>query len=117
MFPTFAQDFLEAAVLAKAVHEKDIEPLRPLANPLDVLAQTLVSCAATEEWETGKLYDVPHPGAAPYATLPRSAEREAHRHRSSLAQLPGYCNRRPMDCSQVQYPHKAMGMYTAYSST
>lgn len=70
LFPTFAQDFLEAAVLAKAVHEKDIEPLRPLANPLDVLAQTLVSCAATEEWETSKLYDV-LTRAAPYATLPR----------------------------------------------
>ncbi|MYA18276.1 MAG: DEAD/DEAH box helicase, partial [Gammaproteobacteria bacterium] len=70
LFPTFAQDFLEAAVLAKAVHEKDIEPLRPLANPLDVLAQTLVSCAATEEWETDKLYDV-LTRAAPYATLPR----------------------------------------------
>ena len=70
LFPTFAQDFLEAAVVAKAVREKDIEPLRPLANPLDVLAQTLVSCAATEEWETDKLYDVVT-RTAPYAQLPR----------------------------------------------
>ena len=70
LFPTFAQDFLEAAVLAKAVRERDIEPLRPLANPLDVLAQTLVSCAATEEWETDRLYGV-LTRAAPYATLPR----------------------------------------------
>ena len=70
LFPTFAQDFLEAAVIARAVREKDIEPLRPLANPLDVLAQTLVSCAANEEWETDKLYDM-LTRAAPYAELPR----------------------------------------------
>lgn len=70
LFPTFARDFLEAAVVAKAVREKDIEPLRPLANPLDVLAQTLVSCAANEEWETDKLYGV-LTRAAPYAELPR----------------------------------------------
>ena len=70
LFPTFAQDFLEAAVIARAVRDRDIEPLRPLANPLDVLAQTLVSCAANEEWETDKLYDV-LTRAAPYAELPR----------------------------------------------
>jgi len=70
LFPTFAQDFLEAAVIARAVRNRDIEPLRPLANPLDVLAQTLVSCAANEEWETDKLYDV-LTRAAPYAQLPR----------------------------------------------
>ena len=70
LFPTFAQDFVEAAVVAKAVREGDIEPLRPLANPLDVLAQTLVSCAATEDWEIGRLYQVVT-RAAPYVALPR----------------------------------------------
>ena len=58
LFPTFAQDFLEAAVIARAVGEKDIEPLQPLENPLDVLAQTLVSCTASEEWQTDKLFAV-----------------------------------------------------------
>ena len=70
LFPTFAKDFLEAAVVAKAVRDRDIEPLRPLENPLDVLAQTLVSCAATEEWETDRLYQV-LTRTAPYANLPR----------------------------------------------
>ena len=70
LFPTFAQDFLEAAVIAEAVRERDIEPLKPLANPLDVLAQTLVSCAGTEEWETDALYAMVT-RASPYATLPR----------------------------------------------
>ena len=70
LFPTFAQDFVEAAVLARAVQERDIEPLRPLANPLDVLAQTLVSCAGTEPWQTDALYRV-IVRAAPFAQLPR----------------------------------------------
>ena len=70
LFPTFAQDFLEAAVIAKAVRERDIEPLKPLANPLDVLAQMLVSCVGTEEWETDALYAMVTRATA-YATLPR----------------------------------------------
>ena len=70
LFPTHAKDFLEAAVLAKAVREGDIEPLRPLRNALDVLAQTLVSCCGTEEWRTDDLYRV-LARAAPYAELPR----------------------------------------------
>ena len=71
LFPTFALDFLDAAVIAKAVRERDIEPLQPLANPLDVLAQTLVSCTGTEEWETDALYAM-ITRAAPYANLPRA---------------------------------------------
>ena len=70
LFPTFAQDFLEAAVIARAVGEKDIEPLQPLENPLDVLAQTLVSCTASEEWQTDKLFAVLTRTRA-YASLPR----------------------------------------------
>ena len=70
LFPTFAQDFVEAAVVAKAVYEGDIEPLRPLRNPLDVLAQTLVSCSASEMWSTDDLYRV-ITRATPYAELSR----------------------------------------------
>ena len=70
LFPTFAQDFLEAAVLAKAVRERDIEPLQPIGNALDVLAQTLVSCAGSEEWRTDDLFRMVR-RAAPYHTLRR----------------------------------------------
>ena len=70
LFPTFAQDFVEAAAIAAAVRERDIEPLRAPANPLDVLAQTLVSCAGTAQWETDALYRMIR-RAQPYADLPR----------------------------------------------
>ena len=70
LFPSHAQDFLEAAVVAQAIAERDIEPLKPLANPLDVLAQILVSCTATEEWRTDALFEL-LTRAAPYATLAR----------------------------------------------
>ena len=71
LFPTFAQDFLEAAVIARAVRNRDIEPLQPLENPLDVLAQTLVSCTASEEWQTDELFGVLTRTRA-YASLPRA---------------------------------------------
>ena len=70
LYPSHAQDFLEAAVVARAIAERDLEPLEPIANPLDVLAQVLVSCTASEEWQTDALYAV-LTRAAPYATLAR----------------------------------------------
>ena len=42
LFPTHAQDFLEAAVLADAVHDRDIEPQQLMRAPLDVLLERLV---------------------------------------------------------------------------
>ena len=70
LFPTAAPDFVAAAAIAKAIGEADIEPLRPLVNALDVLAQTLVSCAGSETWETDALFRM-ITRAAPYADLPR----------------------------------------------
>ena len=70
LYPSHAQDFLEAAVVAKAIDERDLEPLRPITNPLDVLAQVLVSCTASEEWQTDALYRL-LTRSAPYATLSR----------------------------------------------
>ena len=70
LFPTFAHDFIDAAAVAKAVRERDIEPLKPLRGALDVLAQTLVSCAGSETWRTDDLYRV-FTRAAPYADLQR----------------------------------------------
>ena len=70
LFPTHAHDFLEAAVVASAMAARDIEPLRPMANALDALAQVIVSTVASETWNADDLYAVVR-RAAPYATLPR----------------------------------------------
>lgn len=56
-FPTHATDSLTAAVLAEAVMEKDIEPLRPVECPLDVLAQVIVSMTGVQVWEVNLLYN------------------------------------------------------------
>ena len=70
LFPSHAMDFIDAAVIARAIEQRDIEPLRPIANALDVLAQIIVSCTVSEPWQTDGLYEVLR-RATPYATLPR----------------------------------------------
>ena len=70
LYPTHAQDFLEAAVLADAIAERDLEPLQPLQAPLDVLAQIIISISATEPWPVADLYQL-ITRATPYANLAR----------------------------------------------
>ena len=55
LYPTHPQDFVEAAALTRAVLDRDIEPIKPLQNALDVLAQTIISMTATETWDKDAL--------------------------------------------------------------
>jgi ATP-dependent helicase Lhr and Lhr-like helicase len=57
LIPTHSRDFLESAVLAKNIRSRNIEPLKPLDAPLDVLAQVLLSMVGIEEWDLDDLYD------------------------------------------------------------
>ncbi len=50
IFPKFRADLLECAVVARKMREGEIEETVIPRNPLDVLAQHLVSMAADEEW-------------------------------------------------------------------
>lgn len=56
LFPIHGRDILDAAVMARAVATQDIETLAPVAAPLDVLAQVLVSMACMEPWRLDALY-------------------------------------------------------------
>ena len=56
LFPTHARDFLDAAVLAEAIGNHDIETLRSVDCPLDVLAQVLVSMVAMQTWDIDELF-------------------------------------------------------------
>ena len=51
IFPKFRADLLECAVVARRMRDGDIEETVIPRNPLDVLAQHLVSMCADDEWE------------------------------------------------------------------
>ncbi len=70
MYPLHAYGLLEAAVLARAVLDGEIEPTTPIANPLDVLAQVIVSMAVGQVWRIDRLYDAVRT-ADGYRHLPR----------------------------------------------
>jgi ATP-dependent Lhr-like helicase len=55
IFPKYRGDLLECAVVAKRMREAEIEETVIPQNPLDVLAQHLVSIAAQEEWEVDEV--------------------------------------------------------------
>ena len=55
VFPKFRADLLECAVVAKRMREGQIEETVIPRNPLDVLAQHIVSMVADQEWEVAEI--------------------------------------------------------------
>lgn len=72
IFPKYRGDLVQTAVVAERMRGGEIEELRYPRNPLDVLAQQIVAMVAMDEWTVDDLESLVK-GAAPYATLPRSA--------------------------------------------
>ncbi len=56
IYPTHGRDFLDAALIARAVADRDIEEIRPVDLPLDVLAQVILSMTSAETWHYDELY-------------------------------------------------------------
>ncbi len=56
IFPIHARDFVDGAVMARAVLDRDIEEVRPIDGPLDILAQVILSMTAMEQWGIDELY-------------------------------------------------------------
>jgi ATP-dependent helicase Lhr and Lhr-like helicase len=56
LFPTHPKDVLEAAVLAPAILNQDIESFKTIRCPLDVLAQVIVSMVGVETWDRDDLF-------------------------------------------------------------
>jgi ATP-dependent Lhr-like helicase len=56
LFPIHSGDLLQAAVLAAGVLGQDIESVRPIESPLDVLAQVIISMSGVETWDMDALY-------------------------------------------------------------
>ena len=69
---THALDALTAATLARAIINREIEPVRVVACPLDVLAQVLVSMTGVEVWDVDQLYNTLR-ASAPFHDLKRNA--------------------------------------------
>jgi len=70
--PLHGRDLADAAVMARAAAERDIEETRPVSCPLDVLAQGIVSMACTEPWTADGLFDAVR-ASWPYRDLPRAS--------------------------------------------
>lgn len=72
LFPKFRGDLLAVAALTHAMVAGAVEETRVPQNPLDVLAQQLVSLAVEREWGVDELFELVR-GAAPFARLPKEA--------------------------------------------
>ncbi len=70
IFPKFRGDLLESAVVTQRMRDGEIEETVIPANPLDVLAQHLVSMAALDKWQTDDALELVK-GTAPFADLSR----------------------------------------------
>jgi len=56
-YPLHGRDLVHAAALASGVVADDIEEIRPVEKPLDVLAQAILSMTAHEERPLGDIFD------------------------------------------------------------
>jgi len=72
LFPKHRADLVQAAVTVERMRSGEIEALRVPQHPLDVLAQQVVAMVSLEDLDVDEVFRVVR-GAAPFATLPRSA--------------------------------------------
>lgn len=57
IYPTFEHAFVDAAVMAPLIVEKECEAVRPIVAPLDVMAQVIVAMTVVRPWQVDELYD------------------------------------------------------------
>jgi ATP-dependent Lhr-like helicase len=58
VLPTYREDLVESAVVARAMENHEVEETHIPENCLDVLAQQIVAMVSVETWECDRLYDV-----------------------------------------------------------
>ena len=68
LLPLSRDDLLECTALCDAVHQGNLEQIELEQAPLDVLAQQIVACAASEEWSLARLHRLCQ-NAYPYRQL------------------------------------------------
>ncbi|MCL2277156.1 MAG: DEAD/DEAH box helicase [Treponema sp.] len=57
LFAFHGKDLLIASALKQAVDERDIEEIKPIENPLDILAQMILSLCCEKDWNINELYE------------------------------------------------------------
>ena len=72
IYPRTRAEIIDAAVVSEGMAQGRIEPIRPVSNPLDVLAQQTVAAVAMEDWEADGWYRLVT-RSANFDGLPRSA--------------------------------------------
>jgi ATP-dependent helicase Lhr and Lhr-like helicase len=72
LFPKYRGDLVQTAVVVERMRSGLIEELHAPRNPLDVLAQQIVSTLAMDSWHVDELLAMVR-RSHPFATLPRSA--------------------------------------------
>ncbi len=70
LYPKYRADLLACAAITRAMHEGNVESVHFPRNPLDVLAQHIVSMVSIEPWDLEQLYSLVR-SAAPFASLTR----------------------------------------------
>lgn len=86
MYPRTRLELLDSVVMAKAMHEGNLEPINYVQNALDVLAQQTVAAVSQKSWSAGEWYEVVRKSAC-YSDLSEKAFREV------LAMVSGYYSR------------------------
>ena len=71
IYPVHGHDFIAAAALVKLVRNADIEPLAPIRQPLDMLAQIIISMTASEARAPDEIFALIQ-RTETYAGLPRT---------------------------------------------
>lgn len=68
LFPLTRDELVECAVLVRSIRLGELDAVEIPSRPLDIMAQQIVACAAVEDWEERRLYELICK-AHPYETL------------------------------------------------
>ncbi len=70
LFPLSRDELVEGVAMLRSIRNQELDALEMPQKPLDLLAQQMVACAASEDWEEEQLFELVR-SAYPYRNLTR----------------------------------------------
>ena len=70
LFPLSRDELVEGVATLRSIRNQELDTLEMPQKPLDLLAQQMVACAASEDWEEERLFELMQ-SAYPYRNLTR----------------------------------------------